>query len=98
MCRSIWPKLDSYIEKYKTGRWNVSRTAMAIEVLCLKYVYAGYSAASINEAVQLAKKYEQRETVSFINGVLGSFIKEKRTLTADLMGGYKQLYNLRRNF
>jgi N utilization substance protein B len=32
-------------------------------------------AASVNEAVQLAKKYEQRETVSFINGVLGSFIK-----------------------
>jgi len=29
--------------------------------------------AAINEAIELAKRYELPETVSFINGVLGSF-------------------------
>ena len=29
--------------------------------------------AAINEAVELAKKYEEPMTVPFINGVLGSF-------------------------
>jgi N utilization substance protein B len=29
--------------------------------------------AAINEAVELAKRYETPETVSFINGVLGTF-------------------------
>jgi len=31
--------------------------------------------AAINEAVELAKLYESPETVSFINGVLGSFAR-----------------------
>jgi len=29
--------------------------------------------AAINEAVELAKRYETQETVAYINGVLGSF-------------------------
>ena len=33
------------------------------------------NAAAINEAVQLAKGYEEPETVAFINGVLGSFVR-----------------------
>ena len=32
------------------------------------------NAAAINEAVELAKGYEEPETVAFINGVLGSFV------------------------
>jgi N utilization substance protein B len=73
-------ELDSYIEKYAKN-WKVeriSRTAMAImrvSMFEILYMPDIPKAASVNEAVQLAKKYEQRETVSFINGVLGSFIK-----------------------
>ena len=33
--------------------------------------------AAINEAVELAKHYEPPETVSFINGVLGSFSRNE---------------------
>ena len=29
---------------------------------------------------QLAKKYEERQTVSFINGILGSFVKQELTV------------------
>lgn len=73
-------ELDAYIEKYSRG-WKVSRisrTAGAIlrcamcEILWLPDVP---DAAAINEAVELAKKYEEEETVSFINGVLGGFVR-----------------------
>ena len=33
--------------------------------------------AAVNEAVELAKKYEEPETVPFINGILGSFSREE---------------------
>ena len=71
-------ELDGYIDKYAVG-WRfgrISRTAVAImkaamyEVLYMPDVP---DKASINEAVELAKRYEPPETVSFINGVLGSF-------------------------
>lgn len=73
-------ELDSYIEKYANG-WKVkriSRTAVAImrcaicEILWLSDVP---NAAAINEAIELAKKYENEEVVSFINGILGGFIR-----------------------
>ena len=32
---------------------------------------------AINEAINVAKKYEEPETVRFINGVLGSFVRAK---------------------
>lgn len=73
-------ELDAYIEKYARG-WKVgriSRTASAIlrcaisEILWLPDVP---NAAAINEAVELAKKYEDEDVVSFINGILGGFIR-----------------------
>ena len=35
------------------------------------------AAASINEAVELAKGYDEPETVRFINGILGSFMRSR---------------------
>ena len=32
---------------------------------------------AINEAVEIAKKYETPETVKFINGILGSFVRRE---------------------
>ena len=77
-------ELDGYIDKYAVG-WKygrISRTAVAImktamyEVLYMPDVP---DKAAINEAVELAKRYEPPETVSFINGVLGSFSRENTT-------------------
>ena len=71
-------ELDGYIDKYAVG-WKfgrISRTAVAImktamfEVLYMPDVP---DKAAINEAVELAKRYEPPETVAFINGVLGGF-------------------------
>ena len=73
-------ELDGYIRKYAHG-WKperISRTAAAIlrcamcEILYLPDVPAG---AAINEAVELAKHYEPAETVAFLNGVLGAFVR-----------------------
>jgi len=71
-------ELDGYIEKYAVGwKFNrISRTAVAIMKLAMYevlYMPDVPDSASINEAVELAKHYEPPETVSFINGILGSF-------------------------
>ena len=73
-------ELDGYIDKYAVG-WKfgrISRTAVAImktamfEVL---YMTDVPNSVAINEAVELAKHYEPPATVSFINGVLGAFVR-----------------------
>lgn len=73
-------ELDGYIERYAKG-WRVerlSRTALAVlrcalcEILYLEDVPAG---AAINEAVELDKKYDEPDTVAFVNGVLGGFVR-----------------------
>jgi len=35
------------------------------------------NAAAINEAVELTKHYEEPEVVSFVNGILGSFVRSE---------------------
>ena len=73
-------ELDGYIRRHSRG-WRperLSRTAAAILrcALCESlYVPDVDTAAAINEAVELAKKYEGRETAGFINGVLGGFAR-----------------------
>ena len=77
-------ELDGYIEKYAVG-WKfgrISRTAVAIlktamyEILYMPDVP---NKAAINEAVELAKRYEEPNTVPFINGILGSFERNEVT-------------------
>ena len=76
------PELDGYISKYAIG-WKYSRlnrVAVAImrvamyEILYMPDIPNG---ASINEAVEIAKKYETPETVKFINGILGTFVRQE---------------------
>ena len=76
-------ELDAYIEKYARG-WKASRiskTAGAILrcAMCeILYMEDIPDAAAINEAVELAKKYENEDVVAFINGVLGSFVRGEK--------------------
>ena len=39
---------------------------------------------AINEAVELAKNFEEPETVAFINGVLGGFMREEYGAADDI--------------
>ncbi len=76
------PELDGYIEKYAIG-WSFSRiprVAVAImrvamyEILYMQDVPNG---VAINEAVELAHGYESPEVVSFLNGIMGSFVRSE---------------------
>jgi N utilization substance protein B len=77
-------ELDGYIDKYAVG-WkfgHISRTAVAImktAMFEILYMPDVPPKAAINEAVEIAKRYEQPETVKFINGVLGSFARNEVT-------------------
>ena len=80
LCAANREEIDAYIEKYAIG-WRterITRTAAAV-LRCalteLLYVEDIPPSAVINEAVELAKNYEEPETVAFINGVLGGFAR-----------------------
>ena len=81
-------ELDDYVEKYAKG-WKpgrISKTALAVLRVALyeiKYVEDVPVAAAINEAVELAKNYDEPETVAFINGVLGAFVRGETEETAE---------------
>ena len=84
LCAANREEIDSYIEKYAIG-WRperITRTAAAV-LRCalaeLLYVEDVPPSAVINEAVELAKNYEEPETVAFINGVLGGFMRGERS-------------------
>lgn len=75
------PLIDSIISKYSVG-WSIKRiTKIALAILRLaiyeiKFVDEIPVSVSINEAVELAKKYSTKEDSAYINGVLSSVSKE----------------------
>jgi len=76
------PELDGYISKYAIG-WSFSRlprVVVAILRVCMYeilYMQDVPNAAAINEAVELTKKYEEPELSGFVNGILGSFVRNE---------------------
>ena len=73
-------ELKEFIKKYAIG-WNVnriSRLAKAILELAMYeilYVDDVPTSVAVNEALNLAKKYETAEIASFVNGILGAFVR-----------------------
>ena len=73
-------ELDDYIARYAKG-WNfariprmaaaIMRTAM-YEILYMPEIP---NAVAVNEAVEITKNYEAQEVVSFVNGILGTFVR-----------------------
>ena len=75
-------ELDGYIEKYSRN-WQfqrISRVAAAImrtAMFAILYLPEVPYRVAANEAVELAKTYEGKDTAGFINGILASFIKDE---------------------
>ena len=73
-------ELDSYIARHAVG-WSFERiprvaaAVMRVAMYEVMYMPDIPNAAAINEAVEIAKHYEPAEVVSFINGILGSFVR-----------------------
>ena len=76
------PWLDTCISEY-SKKWKLnrlSRVALAILRMSLWEIDHEDSVpvgASINEAVELAKKYGNEDDFSFVNGILGAYVRAK---------------------
>ena len=74
------PELDEFIAKYAKG-WSFERIPLVASAIMRVAMYESLyrsdipTSVAINEAVEIAKKYETPETVKFINGILGSFAR-----------------------
>ena len=74
-------ELDGYISKYSVN-WSVSRISKVARAILHVAMYEALYVedvpvnAAISEAVELTRKYEDEDVVSFVNGILGSFAKE----------------------
>jgi len=76
------PELDEYISRYAIG-WKYARiprvavSIMRVAMYEILYMQDIPNAAAINEAVEMTKHYEEPEVVSFVNGILGSFVRNE---------------------
>lgn len=76
-------ELDGIIEKYLKSGWRISRipkvdlALMRIAVYEMKYEKTVPVSVSINEAVELTKKYTIDDS-GFVNGVLGAIARNEK--------------------
>ncbi|MGI9569251.1 MAG: transcription antitermination factor NusB [Desulfobulbia bacterium] len=87
------PEIDSIIETY-SDNWKINRMAcvdrniMRIAVYELLYCQDIPSKVSINEAIDVGKKFGTEESGAFINGILDSILialkKKKIKITTDI--------------
>jgi N utilization substance protein B len=85
LARGTWAshrELDAIIERYAAG-WTLDRMPNADRNLLRLALYEILhreeipQSVSINEAVELAKRYSTAESAKFINGILGSFARDR---------------------
>lgn len=75
--------IEKEIEKNLKAEWNLERVSkinlaiLKIAIYEIVYKKLPYK-ISINEAVELAKKYGEDTSASFINGILASVVKDKK--------------------
>ena len=73
-------ELNAVIEKYSHD-WKVDRiskvaaTILRCSIAEILYLDEVPVSVTINEAVELAKGYDEPDTVAFVNGVLGGFMR-----------------------
>ena len=73
-------ELDAEISKYAVG-WDISRISrltrcvMQLAIFETMYMDDVPAGVAVSEAVRLAKKYDGDDTGSFVNGILGSFVR-----------------------
>ena len=75
-------ELNAQIQRFAIG-WDVSRISrLARAILQLALFEILYMAdvpegVAVSEAVRLAKKYDGDDTGAFVNGILGSYLRDK---------------------
>lgn len=73
-------ELDEQIQKYAIG-WDISRISklarciLRLAIYEIQYVDDVPAGVAVSEAVRIAKKYNDDDTGAFVNGILGSFVR-----------------------
>ena len=76
-------EIDKAINHY-TNNWsleritNIDRSILRMAIYEILYLINIPKSVSINEAVELAKKYGTKSSFSFVNGVLGKINKDEK--------------------
>jgi len=74
-------EIDAIISENAVG-WKIeriSKTALSVlrlSIFEIKYIEDIPNAVSVNEAVELCKKYATKEDASFVNGILSTVLKK----------------------
>lgn len=83
LAKTAWDKLyeiDELIEKNSIG-WRISRISkvslaiLRLSICEILYIHEVPVSVSINEAVELCKKFAAVEDAPFVNGILGSIAR-----------------------
>ena len=75
-------ELNDIISSYLKPGWTLARISKAshsilkLAIYEIKYVDDVPPKVAVNEAVELAKEYGDDKDASFVNGLLGAFLKE----------------------
>ena len=76
-------EVDALVQKYAKG-WDIDRLVkidkdiLRISITELLFIKGTPVKVIVDEALELAKKYSTDDSSSFINGILGRVIDEKR--------------------
>ena len=79
---ALQEEIDADITRFLKKGWTLSRisrtslTILRLAIYDIKYLYSVPEGVSVNEAVELAKKYTIDES-GFVNGILGAFIRSR---------------------
>lgn len=82
LCFEHKAAIDEEISKYLKD-WTIDRLSkvdlsiLRLALLEIRYIEDIPVSVSINEAVELAKKFSDEEASSYINGVLGSAVRDE---------------------
>ena len=91
LAKTAWDKLfeiDELIEKNSIG-WRISRISkvslaiLRLAICEILYINEVPVSVSINEAVELCKKYAAVEDAPFVNGILGSIARSVKDVDLD---------------
>lgn len=79
-----YEELDSIISEYSKTREitripKINKTILRLALYEIKYSDKIPPKAAVNEAVELAKKYADKQDCGFVNGILGNYIRKEKS-------------------
>ena len=78
MLKNLLRTLVKYLKNWKLSRLSkIEHTLFIMAIYELKYQQETPPKVVINEAIELGKKYSNKDSGSFINGILDNFLKNE---------------------